>query len=194
MIATLTGVIAHSAKNQLVLQTSGGVGYAITVLPSQMFREEDTITLYTYLKVSENAMELYGFQKEEERAFFQLFLSVAGIGPKTAMNILGLGTLSHIAAGIARGDIPYLTQVQGMGKKTAERLVVELKSKIREMASDSAEVQDGRESLPDHMVRDILDSLESLGYTRAFARDVLERVSYQGETTEAFLKSILQKI
>jgi len=194
MIVRLTGTVLEKNKNSLVIETASGIGYEVMVIAAEISKYEpgEEITLFTYLKVTENAQELYGFASGAERCFFVLLLSVSGVGPKTAMNILALGSIQEIEAAIARADVQYLIAVQGMGKKMAERLVVELKGKVKEIIKIGT-VQTFNTSLPEDITQDIFDSLESLGYSQAFVRKILQAVVYRGESTEVFLKRVLQQ-
>ena len=133
MIGLVAGILLEKNGAVLLVETSGGVAYEIAVTPARAAEAMlgAPLRLYTYLKVSDSAQELFGFGTTAERDFFRLLLTVSGIGPESALNILGLCSIANIQAAIARGDIAYLTSVQGMGKKTAERVVVELKAKLK---------------------------------------------------------------
>lgn len=188
MISLLKGTIEHVGKDAIVLMTDGGVGYEVVVRRSGSdVREGDVVTMYTYLKVSENAMELYGFQTMQERAFFQLLLGVSGVGPKSAMNVLALGSIAEIQTAIAREDVQYLTAVQGMGKKTAERMVVELKSKISTSDSGLQTSVDGQ------TLSEVIDGLVAMGYGKEEAKAVVKGLDAKGKTTEELLRLALQK-
>ena len=132
MISFITGKVKFISRNSLTVLTNGGVGYEIFVsaVKAGNYRIGDTASLLTYMKVSDSAIDLYGFEEAEEKVFFGLLMTVSGIGPKSAMNILNLGSIDNIKSAIARKDVKYLTDVQGIGKKTAERLTVELHSKV----------------------------------------------------------------
>src|SRR3989339_1981516 len=166
MIAYLKGIIIQKEKNCFVVMTESGVGYEIHV-PSSFFlklKEGQECVSYTYLKVSENNMELFGFETAQEKQFFELLITVSGIGPRTAMNIFGLGSIDEIRQAISRGDVSYLTQVSGMGKKTAERLCVELKNKVgQETWGHGEEAASGK-------LGEIIEGLMTMGYSREQAR------------------------
>jgi len=167
--------------------TSGGVGYDVTT--TRVFASEqvvgNTIVLNTYLKVSETAMQVFGFASVEERSFFQLLLSVSGVGPKSAMNILALGSVSDIASAIARGDATYLSAVQGIGKKTAERMVVELKSKI----VDRQPTEEGQHT--GTVFAEVIDALVSMGYAKDEVRTIVVSLPAEQET-EVLLREALK--
>jgi len=189
MIAQLAGTIV-SAKNSIVVQTSGGVGYRVFVkqtdLPTYVNGRE--VSLFTYLKVGEQAMDLYGFQTLEDKIFFELLLSVSGVGPKSALNILCLGSLDQIQKAIGRGDVTYLTQVSGIGKKTAERMVVELKSK---MGNLKTEIRNQGDVVGD-VLGEVVDGLVAMGYGKDEARAVAQGLDASGKTTEELLKEVLR--
>jgi Holliday junction DNA helicase RuvA len=189
MIYILSGSVAEKKKDELIVMTPGGVGYEIKVQSSKFkVQKGDEIQLYTYLKVAENSMEIYGFETPEERTFFLLLLSVSGVGPKSAMNILSLGSIEHIQDAILRGDVSYLTAVQGMGKKTAERLVMELKSKIGKETSGADSPNIGG------ILSDIIDGLSGMGYSREEAKQVALSLDIEGKKVEDLLREALKQL
>jgi Holliday junction DNA helicase RuvA len=132
MIASLRGALAHMGLDHLVIDV-GGVGYLVyaprPVLGS-LGAVGDQVSLYTTMIVREDSLTLYGFATFEQRSLFESLLGVTGIGPKVALSLLSSGTPDDLRAAIAGGDLPRLSRVPGIGKKTAERLVLELKGKI----------------------------------------------------------------
>ncbi len=188
MISYITGKILSKSKVSAVVLTTGGVGYEIglTTLQLSGISEGQEIGFFAYLKVSDSSLDLYGFESAEEREFFTLLLSVSGVGPKSAMNILGLGSIDQIKDAIARQDVKYLTAVQGMGKKTAERMVVELKSKIAKQVTQVSEEKNGG------VLGDVVEGLVSLGYSRDDAREVAQKLDSTGKTSEDLLRIALR--
>ena len=191
MIAFLRGTIVGKGKDHLVLETTGGVGYEIkmTLLQLSKFSLGQSVALHTYLKVSDSALDLYGFESTEEKSFFELLMTVSGVGPKSAMNILSLGNISQIQSAIARGDLTYLTSVQGLGKKTAERLIVELKTKIT-TSLDGAESYTSAES---SVLGEVVDVLMAMGYSKEEAKEKVKGLEVNGMTTAQLLKIALKK-
>lgn len=189
MISLICGRIFEKNKDSIVVETSGGVGYLVhmTALRVGEYRVGQEVKIYTYLKVSDSALDLYGFENSDEKSFFELLMTVSGVGPKSAMNILSLGHMSDIQSAIARGDVKYLTGVQGMGKKTAERLVVELKSKL--ISSDTHSTK----SEESDILTDVIDGLVSLGYSREEAKNLVQNLDTEGKTPEQILKQALKK-
>lgn len=192
MIGLVYGTLLEKNGPILLIETTGGVAYEIMVTPisAAEFLVGANVRLYTYLKVSESAQELFGFATTVERDFFKLLLTVSGIGPKSALNILGLGSVNNIQAAIARGDIAYLTGVQGMGKKTAERVVVELKAKLKGASSIEGELPSGATDV----LGDVVDGLVAMGYSSAEARQAAQSLSAVGKTSEQLLREVLQKL
>lgn len=190
MIAFITGTIIERTKDTVVIKTNGGVGYAVRVGLHVGGTKGQLIELYTYLKVSEQAMDLYGFQTIEERAFFDLLLSVSGVGPKTAMHILSLGSIEDISGAIAREDAAYLSAVQGIGKKTAERMVVELKSKVK--SANWRTKAEGDISVGG-VLEEVVDGLMGMGYTAEQAREAVRGLEGGEKTTEELLREALRR-
>jgi len=190
MISLLKGKVFSKNNDALVVETAGGVGYDVrmTLLRTSQYTVGQEVLLYTYLKVTDSSHDLYGFESTEEKDFFELLMTVSGVGPKSAMNILSLGDMHEIQSAIARGDVKYLTGVQGMGKKTAERLVVELKNKITNTGSTKTSDEDN-ESLGD-----VIDGLMALGYSREEAKRMIKGVDPAGKTPEQILKAALKVV
>ena len=192
MIAFLRGTIISKQKDTVTLLTADGVGYEVRlpVLALSELHVGEQGELYIYTKVSDQAIDLYGFRTGEERTFFKLLLSVSGVGPKSAQNILGLGSVTEIADAIARGDAKYLTAVQGMGKKTAERLCVELKHKV----SASSLYDDVDAVLDGQVIGDVIDALVSMGYTKEDVKQVIRSIASEEATVEDLLRQALQQL
>lgn len=189
MISVIKGKILENDGSQVTVLTSGGVGYELMVSAryTQAWTVGTEVQILTYLAVRENAMELYGFASPEEKDLFIKFLLVNGIGPKTAMHLLSLGSVHEISAAIARRDVNYLTNVSGIGKKTAERIVVELKNKV--VSSGAVE-----EFAQGDILGDVVAGLIALGYGAAEARDAAKKLDARGKTSEQLLKEALQII
>ncbi len=194
MISLLYGTVVDISGKDLTLLTSGGVGYKIAASPAALTScvVGQNATLSAHLVVREDALELYGFKDTAECVLFKQFLSVSGVGPKTALQLLTLGSAEEIAAGVNRGDISYLMAVSGIGKKTAERIIVELRSKFKD-AVFSASGATRPPGVADP-VADVIDALVGLGYSALEARDVLKQLDTVGKTSEQLLKEALQSI
>ncbi|MBT3817311.1 MAG: Holliday junction branch migration protein RuvA, partial [Candidatus Magasanikbacteria bacterium] len=186
MISYISGTIHSVSKNTLTILTSAGLGYDVYVTTRHALelRVGEDIEMPTYLKVGETALELFGFKSKDEKDFFILLLSVKGIGPKGAMNILALGSIEDVQSAIGRGDIKYLTAVQGMGKKTAERLVVELKSKVHAVEKDMEIKESGS-------LGEVVEALIAMGYSKEDARGAISGLD-GGEVVEVVLRKALK--
>lgn len=201
MISLLHGKVVSNNDNVAAIMTVGGVGYLLKVssLASQACAIDNEVTLETYLVVREDALELFGFGSKAEKKLFTYFLSVSGVGPKTALHLLSLGSVNEISSAIAREDATYLTKVSGIGRKTAERIVVELKTKIKEswlseMRTDG-QTSDGHELAYDNeAVGDVIDALIGLGYSAQQARDGVKKVNPTDKTSEVLLREVLKII
>ena len=124
MIAQLTGIVTHKDGGSIILDVAG-VGYRIFVSPDTLEQlheqKEDSASLFTHLSVRENALDLYGFLEQEELHFFEMLISISGIGPKSALAILSIADIQTMKQAILSGDSSYLTKVSGIGIKNANR-------------------------------------------------------------------------
>src|SRR3989338_10974119 len=190
MISYIKGKIQAVGKDNVVVETASGIGYEIylsKILASKYFAGQN-VEFFTYLKVSENAMDLYGFEDISQKEFFEILLSVSGVGPKSAMNILNLGSMEDIKGAIAREDVKYLTAVQGMGQKTAERLVVELKNKIGKLENAGKVTGDSQ------VIIDLIYGLESMGYGKEEIKQVIQGLEIKGKNIEELMIIVLKRL
>lgn len=185
MIGRLTGTYAGQTTGGAALIDVGGVAYAVRVTPEtlRVIEKELPVSVFTHLAVREDALDLYGFTSEDDLRFFELLLTTSGVGPKTALGILALGTTPTLRKAIAASDLTYLTKVGGIGKKTAERIVVELKDKLGGTGDVGAPML--REET------EALEALRSLGYGLDEARQALKKTT-AGSTTGDRLKEALR--
>jgi holliday junction DNA helicase RuvA len=172
MIAALTGRIEGRTSDSIILNV-GGVSFRVHA-PTSTVRDcgeiGQTLVLHTHLHVREDALNLYGFMHAAERDFFEQLLGISGIGPKSALSLLSNLPLADLDAAIARGDVEALTRVPGIGKKTAARLVLELKGKL-----DLAQATSGRATLAPAQA-DVLAALTNLGFPPAAAQEALQNL------------------
>ena len=142
------------------------------------------VKVFTYLHVREDALELYGFLTEEERQFFELLIGISGIGPKSALGIMGVEKLEKLKAAISEGRSELLTKASGVGKKTSERVILELRGKLS---------QEGAGKIVGLMEsdNDIIDALANLGYTKSQAREALSKVDSKIIKMEERIKAAL---
>lgn len=190
MISLLVGEVVGNQSGEVEILTSGGVGYKIfaSLMAQKEWEVGKNVRVMTYLSVRENSLDLFGFVDIVEKTLFVRLLDVNGVGPKTALHILSLGSASEISTAINRGDVGYLTKVSGIGKKTAERIVVELKNKMTSMGADYFVGEDNQ------VVGDVVDGLVVMGYTVQQARDVMKKLDTNGKTSEQLLRLALQMV
>jgi len=191
MIAHLSGTVLTTKNISIVLDVHG-VGYRV-FCPQRILRElkaGDEVSLHTHLAVREDAMDLFGFPTTDELELFTLLIGVNGIGPRSALGIIGLESVEKLLGAIAHGDIAYLTKVSGVGKKSAEKIVLELKDKVG--AFDIANMEDFRRE-----DEDVLEALKTLGYRADEAREALhlvpEDIKEQGDIIKEALKLLSRR-
>ncbi len=188
MIAYLNGEIIAKTNNYLILET-GGVGYQVFIGENFLaeLKTGSRQEIYIHHRVREEASDLYGFKNLEDLNLFELLLSVSGVGPKSALAVLSLADTNDIKEAIVRGDASLLTKVSGIGKKTAERLVLELKNKVTRVSSGVNLVGGGLSGSGDE-----LDALMSLGYSLSDAREALNQVEASITSTGGRVKAALK--
>lgn len=185
MIAYLSGTI-HATLDRSVVLLAGEVGYRVSVPESTLgtYAAGSPANLWIYTAVRENAIDLFGFGSPEELRFFELLIGVSGIGPRTALGIIDLAPVSTLAAAIRSGDSAYLTKVSGIGAKTAQKIILELREKAAAF-SDAALPALAEE-------KDAIDALQSLGYSVREAQEALAAVS--GGKTEERIREALKRL
>jgi Holliday junction DNA helicase RuvA len=199
MIAHLKGTILEKHPNQVVLD-AGGVGYDVQIPVSTYTALPDAgaaFALRIHTHVREDAIQLFGFATPEEKIVFERLISVSGIGPKLAVTVLsGLAT-SELIAAIRTGDVQRLVRIPGVGKKTAERMVLELKDKLIavEASSKGGQPTDAA-SLLSPLERDVLSALLNLGCSRPAAEEAISKAKRQGvaEEFEPFFRTSLSLV
>jgi Holliday junction DNA helicase RuvA len=186
MIAYLEGQIIYIGDKFIILNT-GNVGYKVNVTEDTIlsYKNKEDAQFFIYTAVRENAIDLYGFNSTEELDFFELLLNVSGIGPRSALAIIALAPIGTIKRAIATGDVAYLNKVSGIGRKTAEKIIIELKDKLQSYKEEDTSSTLREES-------DILEALKSLGYSQNEARDALKQVPIETEGTNARIKEALR--
>ncbi len=176
MLSYLTGKLIYKTPTDIVIDVNG-VGYSLHISLTtyeQLSSVDDQIKVFTYLHVREVALQLFGFASETEREMFKLLISVSGIGPKIAQGMLSGMTAEGLKSAIQTGDIAELTSLQGVGRKTAERLILELREKI-----GKSEIESLSFTATSHQINtrnDALNALVSLGYNRNTAENAIREV------------------
>lgn len=187
MISHLRGTILEVTDRYAVVDVQG-LGYKVYCATDTLagLKAGSEKSLHTYLAVREDALDLYGFPSAEERGFFELLISVSGIGPRSALGILSVASTDTLKKAIGTGDTSYLTKVSGIGRKTAEKVVLELRDKLRAHV-DMKETP--------HALRaesDVIEALKSLGYSQNEARDALKEVPDEVVGTNARIREALK--
>ena len=180
MIGKLTGTIERSHPGEVLIDV-GGVGYLVRTPLSHDMREGEHSSLHIYTAVRDDAIDLYGFKTTEDIAFFKQLMTVSSIGPKTALTIMGVSDIGSLKRAIAQGDATVLVKVFGIGKKSAERIVVELREKVG--GSEGASLgEDG----------EVIEALMALGYTAGESRNAIKKAT--GTTVKERIASALKNL
>lgn len=169
MIGHITGTTLAKREGYAII-SAGGVGYKVAVGRATLagMTSGESASLWTHTVVREDALDLYGFDHEDELRLFEMLLTVSGIGPRSALAILDIASTETLRSAIAGGNAGYLTSVSGIGKKTAEKIVLELRDKVGLAASEESAALRGD--------IEALEALRALGYTHSEARDALRKV------------------
>lgn len=208
MIEYIRGRLTLITPTYLVVETHG-VGYQVQFANPYLFsgREQQEVQIFTYQHVREDVIALYGFATREERSLFEKLIQVSGIGPKGALGILSAGEIGQLIAAIQMENLAYLTKLPGVGKKTAQRLILELKDKLDELSqyfrvdlgsqlAESAVTSHGlKQKLSNPALEEAMEALLALGYSEKEVQDILPQLRDIKETdwtSEEYLKKGLQ--
>jgi Holliday junction DNA helicase RuvA len=195
MIASLSGKITYKSpelrKDSYFVVDVCGVGYKVHAPASNLKKvaEGEKIIVYTYLAVSENALDLYGFLNPADKTFFTLLLDVPGIGPKSAMGILQKTTMAEVQQAILENDPSILTKMSGLGQKTAEKIVMSLKDKVQSL---SARPRTEGEKASADFEADIFDALVGFGYSATEAKKAMSQIDKKDEDTSKCIREALK--
>jgi len=198
MIALINGLLINKSISHVIVETNG-IGYRIFV-PLTTFYElpsmDQSVTLHIHTHVRQDAISLFGFGTEEEKNVFELMLSVSGIGPRLAINILSGISAEELIRAVSHGNLNRLVSIPGVGKKMAERMILELKDKMVKLSTYEAIYKaDGDIEVFDSIIDDALSALVNLGYKNQKARDVLDKIikeSSESLTLDVLLKKALK--
>lgn len=200
MYSYIRGVVAEKGHNELVIE-AGGVGYLLTCSMNTMqdaLNIGEEMRIYTYLSVREDAMELFGFATREERTMFLRLTGISGIGPRTALGILGSMPLRDLTLAIVTGDTVALSRAPGIGKKTAQRIALELKEKITTEDFENIHENTGsvRSAAPVHedAFNEALLALQSLGYSNGEAVKALSAVRDKSDKADELVRLALRSM
>jgi Holliday junction DNA helicase RuvA len=195
MIAQLRGTLGDKRPNQVLVDV-GGVGYLVHIPLSTFYALGDlhaNVTLLIHTQVREDAISLYGFLSAREKYLFELLISASGVGPVLALKILSGMSVDELVPAVRSGDLARLTRIPGVGRKTAERMIVELRDKLAamEVPEDTR-----RPAATTGTSGDVVSALLNLGYDQHAAEQAVERAGKNGasETFETLLRSALQQL
>ena len=176
MIAFLRGRVLDKHPNRILVDVNG-VGYDVTVPLSTYYNVGEAgaeIALHVHTHVREDALQLFGFLTSLEQLLFERLINISGIGPKLAIAVLSGIETGELVASIQRADVARLTRIPGIGKKTAERIVLELKDRLPRAPAAAAAADDGTRATPSQMRDDVLSALVNLGYHRPLAEKAVD--------------------
>jgi Holliday junction DNA helicase RuvA len=188
MIAKITGTVDELKKQfgYAIIDVSG-IGYKVFITNGAMqnIKEGANVSLHTHHVIRENIQDLYGFTDSAELEFFNLLLGISGIGPKSALGILNTAPIETIKEGIASGDASHLTKVSGIGKKSAEKIIIELKDKLGSLESHEGSNFEGGGMA--------IEALTALGYSDREAREAMQKID-KNLTTEEMVREALKNL
>jgi len=186
MIGSIRGKIILQDGNHILVET-GGVGYRVLVSSKVLSNHKNSeIALFTYTHVKEDALELFGFLETSDLKLFENLLSVSGVGPKTAMSIFSYLTRDEVINAVLKGDTSVFEGIPRLGKKNAQKIIIELKSKLGDTSSLDLSSMDSSENT------DVLQALQSFGFSSKEARDALKNIDKKAESAEEKIKLALK--
>lgn len=206
MFYYIKGKLAHLDPAYAVVD-AGGVGYKLTISasthsqmpPHRSVSEKPEVTLYSYMAVREDGIELFGFATEEELESFKMLITVSGVGPKAAISILSLLSPQKLALAICTDDKKTISKANGIGPKTAARIVLELKDKLKKVTvldGDDAVLADGLDMMSGNSDKrsDAISALTVLGYTRSEAESVIRKIDISSLEVDDIIREALKKL
>jgi Holliday junction DNA helicase RuvA len=188
MIGLLTGIIAFRNDPYLIIDVHG-VGYKVLASPQVLVSSHlsDTVTLFIHTHVREDALDLFAFPTEQDLRVFDYLISVNGIGPKTAMGVFGVGSREEILGAIRKADVDFFTGVPRLGKKNAQKIIIELKNKL-----GSGEELDLSEGTEEEI--EVINALVSMGFSEREARIAVKGIGENGKTVSERVKLALRQL
>lgn len=196
MISYIEGKIKFVNQKNICVLTDSGVGYEVQIDKNQIdnLRIDQEINLHIYSHIKEDAFDLYGFLDRSEKIMFEQLTSISGIGPRSALQILSLSGSQVLYENVIKNNVAYLTQISGIGKKIAEKIVLELKDKLPKIAFEFVQVgnENNNTNMSENM--DVFEALKSMGYTPREAKEAVEKITDTGLTLEQKIKSALKNV
>ena len=193
MIGSLIGLIKEKTPSSILLEVNG-IGYEIAVPLSTSFQLPnvgESAYLLTHLVVREDQHSLFGFATDEERKLFRALIKISGVGAKLAITILSGTNVNGFIQSVVNEDIDALVHLPGIGKKTAERLIVEMKDKVSEISSDENSLSESNEN---SAVAEAINALVNLGYKTKDAKTILDKIESEGLTVEELIRQALKSL
>ena len=187
MIGKIKGFIEHLDDKTVIINTAGGIGYLVYITnptKTELIKKKE-VELLTYLVVREDTLDLYGFVNNEELTFFKLLLGVSGVGPKGALNILSVASPEILKRAAGSGQADYLTEISGIGPKSAQKIVLELKDKLKKIFTDDNIENEETEAL---------SALKALGFSGREAHTALQKISPELKTVNEKIKAALKNL
>ena len=195
MIRHITGKYLYYEKGSIVVETGGGIGFRIHVAdtsPLLNAREGDTVKLFTYMQVKDDGMALYGFSERDALTLFEQLIQVNGVGPKAALAIMSIGSVNQIKMYISHKDAKSIAKAQGVGKKTAERVILELADKVSAVPMSGEEMVEAAAVTFSDEKNNAVVALTTLGYTKAEAEEAIGHIPEEDLTIEEYIKKSLK--
>ena len=196
MISYLEGRVKYINQKNICVLTSSGVGYEVQMDKNQIDKLEldQDIQLHIYTNVKEDALDLYGFIERSEKIMFEQLTSISGIGPKSAMQILTLSGAQVLYENVVKNNVAYLTQISGIGKKIAEKIVLELKDKLPKISFEFGGMSSENNNVNMSENMDVFEALKSMGYTPKEAKDAIAGITDNTMTLEQKIKFALKNV
>ncbi|MGB2576279.1 Holliday junction branch migration protein RuvA [Leuconostoc suionicum] len=192
MYEYINGLITNITPSYIVIASRSGVGYRLYSANPYRFEENVESHVYVQQIVRENDISLYGFIDADEKALFNKLLNVSGIGPKSALAILANGDAEGLISAVENDNVAYLTQFPGVGKKTAQQIVLDLKGKLDELASKTGMIKASSNLEQSQALDDALEALLALGYTAKDVKAVAQIIGRNSDTTDGYIRSALK--
>lgn len=196
MYAHIDGIVAEKSPEGIVIDV-GGVGYEMSISAATLAacpQVGERTKVYTYLSVREDAMELFGFSSREEKRMFLRLIGVSGIGPRTALGVLSALSVRDLSVALVTGDAQALARAPGIGKKTAQRLVLELKDKVSDEELTSPGVPSPARAAGSGAEGEAIEALMALGYPASEAAKAVSAVAGQADRTDEILRLALRSM